>query len=420
MTSTGFGCCLADDMGLGKTIEIIAFLLARLKTGKKGGVSLILCPTSVISNWEHEFKKFAPSLKVQVHHGLSRTRNNAFISDVLKYNIVLTSYALLHRDIEFLSTVKWDGVIADEAQYVKNYSTKQSKAIRSLASNFRIALTGTPIENRLEDLRSIFEFINPGYLGSEKRFRKLFSNPIEKEGDEDATRALNRLVNPIILRRVKTDRKIISDLPEKDETKVFVPLTQEQASLYDATVTAMLESVEEKEGIERKGIILSAITKLKRLLDHPSLVSGDLDRRFNRSQKLVRLMEMLEEILGAKEKTLIFTQYVEAGKIIKETILKRFREEAMFLNGSTSRVMREQMVSRFQSPEGPRIFVISVKAGGFGINLTAATNVIHFDRWWNPSVEDQATDRAYRIGQSKQVHVYKFARLEPLRRRLTR
>ncbi len=408
MTGIGMGCCLADDMGLGKTIEVIAFLLERRRKTKKTGVSLIVCPTSVISNWAHEIRKFSPSLKVGVHHGLSRNKDAEFISKLVDYDVIMTSYALLQRDIEFLSKVGWDGVIADEAQYVKNYSSKQSKALRALKAGYRLALTGTPIENRLEDLRSIFDFINPGYLGGEKRFRELFSSPIENEGNEEAAGTLNRLVSPFILRRVKSDRKIISDLPEKDEVKCYVPVTEEQASLYDATVSSMMDAIAEKEGIERKGIILSTITKLKRLLDHPSMVSGDSDRRIDRSQKLIRLMEMLQEIHGTGEKTLIFTQYVEAGKIIKEAIIKRFQEEALFMSGSTSRIMREQMVERFQNPEGPRIFVISLKAGGFGINLTAASNVIHFDRWWNPSVEDQATDRAYRIGQSKRVHVYKF------------
>ncbi len=406
MTGAGFGCCLADDMGLGKTIEIIAFLVDRLKNN--GSTSLILCPTSVISNWNHEIHKFAPSLRVYIHHGISRKKDDNFIDAITDYNIVLTSYSLLQRDIKFLAQVNWDGIIADEAQYIKNYSTKQSKAIRSLQGNFKIALTGTPIENRLQDLRSIFEFINPGYLGKEKKFRETFSIPVERYGDENAMNALNTLVNPMILRRVKTDKNIIEDLPDKEEVKVYIPLTGEQASLYEATVKTMLESVNNKKGIERKGVILSTITKLKRILDHPSLVSGDLDRRIDRSEKLVRLREMLEEAIESNQKTLVFTQYTDAGKIIKEEMLRKLGEEVLYLNGSTPMSLRQNMVERFQNPEGPKIFIISVKAGGAGINLTAATNVIHFDRWWNPSVEDQATDRAYRIGQLKNVHVYKF------------
>ena len=407
MVDMGLGCCLADDMGLGKTIQILAFLQHRKKTGQ-GGVTLVVCPTSVISNWMHEIKRFTPRLKFLVHHGTMRAKENEFINVVPEYDLVLTSYSLLTKDQDFLSKVRWDGIVADEAQAVKNYSTKQSKALRSLQAEFRIAMTGTPIENRLDDLRSIFEFINPGYLGSENSFRQRFTLPIEREKSDEASSKLNRLVNPFILRRVKTDQKIISDLPQKNEMKVFVPITKEQATLYQASVESMISSLKDSEGIAKKGIILASITKLKRLLDHPSLVSGDLDTRIERSQKMVRLLEMLNEILEDNEKVLIFTQYVETGKIIKENVMKRLNREAMFLSGSTPRGIREQMVQRFQEPGGPMVFIISVKAGGFGINLTAASNVIHFDRWWNPSVEDQATDRAYRIGQSKNVNVYKF------------
>ena len=407
MVDVGLGCCLADDMGLGKTIQILAFLQNRKKSGQKS-VTLVVCPTSVISNWVHEIGKFTPKLKFLVHHGTMRANENDFINVVPEYDLVLTSYSLLTKDQDFLSKVRWDGIIADEAQAIKNYGTKQSKAIRSLQAEFRIAMTGTPIENRLDDLRSIFEFINPGFLGNENSFRQRFTLPIEREKSNETSSKLNRLVNPFILRRVKTDKKIISDLPEKNEMKVFVPITKEQATLYQASVEGMISSLKNKDGIAKKGIILATITKLKRLLDHPSLVSGDLDIRIERSQKMLRLLEMLNEILEDNEKVLIFTQYVETGKIIKENVMKRLNHEAMFLSGSTPRGIREQMVRRFQEPGGPMVFIISVKAGGFGINLTAASNVIHFDRWWNPSVEDQATDRAYRIGQSKNVNVYKF------------
>ncbi len=408
MSKIQMGSCLADDMGLGKTIEVIAFLLNRIRNDGIRGASLIICPTSVLSNWLHEIEKFAPELKAFIHQGALRWKDKAFIDNATNSDIVLTSYSVLQRDIQFISKVKWDGVIADEAQYIKNAGTKQSRAVRSISANFRIALTGTPIENRLEDLRSIFEFINPGYLLSEKKFREHFSTPISKFDDEEAAKKLNLLVNPFILRRVKTDQNIISDLPEKEEMKVFVPISEEQASLYEATVNAMLEDVKDADGIKRKGIVLATITKLKRLLDHPSMVTGDRNIEFERSQKLERLLEMLEETLENNEKTLIFTQYIEAGKIIKESILKRFHEESLFLSGSTPGIMREEMIRRFQEKDGPKTFIISVRAGGFGINLTAASNVIHFDRWWNPSVEDQATDRAYRIGQEKKVRVYKY------------
>ena len=407
LSDLGFGSCLADDMGLGKTIQIIAYLLHR-KQSKSGGVTLIVCPTSVVTNWLHELGKFAPTLKVLVHHGIDRRKEDAFISDLVGYDVVLTSYSLVQRDFQTISKVNWDGIVADEAQYIKNQWTKQSKAIKALQGNFRIALTGTPIENRLSELWSIFEFINPGYLGTQKRFRDLFAVPVEKEGDERAGSVLSRLIAPLVLRRLKSDRRIAPDLPEKDEAKVYVPVTQEQATLYSATVEGMLQSLEDKEGIERKGMVLATITKLKRLLDHPSLVSGDTDRRSERSQKLKRLLEMLEETVSDGRKALVFTQYVDAGKIIKEETQRLLGQEVLLLSGEVPRPLRDQMVQRFQDNNGPKIFVISVRAGGFGLNLTAATTVFHFDRWWNPAVEDQATDRAYRIGQTKNVQVYKF------------
>ncbi len=408
MAGYGFGCCLADDMGLGKTIEIISYMLKRHESQENKGVTLVVCPTSVISNWVHELNKFAPSLRVHVHHGSDRMKEQELVDTIINYDVVITSYSLLTRDFNILYKINWEGIVADEAQYIKNSGTKQSRAIRSLSAMYRIALTGTPIENRLEDLRSIFDFINPGYLGGEKTFKKNFTEPIIKEGDDTVSDKLGRLVGPFILRRVKTDKNVISDLPEKEEIKLYVPVSREQATLYAATVKAMLEDVEELKGIKRSGIILSTITKLKRLMDHPSLVSGDKNYNEERSEKMVRLMDMLEEILANGEKVLIFTQYIEAGKIIKELIIKRFHEEALFLSGNVPRIVREQMIERFQNAGGPKIFIISVKAGGAGINLTAATNVIHFDRWWNPAVENQATDRAYRIGQSKLVRVYKF------------
>ena len=296
MVDVGLGCCLADDMGLGKTIQILAFLQNRKKSGQKS-VTLVVCPTSVISNWVHEIGKFTPKLKFLAHHGAMRANENDFINVVPEYDLVLTSYSLLTRDQDFLSKIRWDGIIADEAQAIKNYGTKQSKAIRSLQAEFRIAMTGTPIENRLDDLRSIFEFINPGFLGTENSFRQRFTLPIEREKSDEASSKLNRLVNPFILRRVKTDKKIISDLPEKNEMKVFVPITKEQATLYQASVEGMISSLKNSEGIAKKGIILATITKLKRLLDHPSLVSGDLDIRIERAQKMLRLLEMLNEIL---------------------------------------------------------------------------------------------------------------------------
>ncbi len=404
MTNLGFGCCLADDMGLGKTIEIIAFLLDKKIKGK----TLIVCPTSVISNWYHELTKFSPSFRVYMHNGLKRLKDDEFIKNLKKYDIVITSYPIIRRDIPFISKINWEGVISDESQYIKTYYSKQSRAIRNIKSDYKIALTGTPVENNLYDLWSIFEFLNPSLLGNEKFFREHFVIPVQKDNDQDSLKTLSKIVSPFILRRVKTDKNVIDDLPEKEEIKTYIPITEEQATLYEAFVKAMEKSLEGADKMKKRGIVLSTIMKLKRLLDHPSLVSGDQNFRVERSEKLVRLLEMVSEIVDNHEKVVVFTQYVETGKIIKESIQKKLNVEAYFLSGSTPGYTRENMINSFQDINGPMVFIISLKAGGSGINLTAANNVIHFDRWWNPSVEDQATDRVYRIGQSKKVNVYKF------------
>ncbi len=405
---TGFGCCLADDMGLGKTIEVISYILSRKENNNSNGTTLIICPTSVITNWDHEIKRFAPELNVLMHHGSRREKEEALISSIHNFDVVLTSYSIATRDYSTLINVNWDGIIIDEAQYIKNRWTKQSNAIKSFKSNYRIALTGTPIENRLDELWSIFDFINPGYLGPQKKFRENFEIPVEKGNDKHALNVLSRLARPFILRRLKSDKKVAPDLPEKNEMKLYVPVTKEQSILYDKIVNGMMNAIEDSDNIKRRGIVLAAITKLKRILDYPSLVTEDKDISIDRSQKLRRLMDMLYEIRSDNEKVLIFTQYKDAGKILKEVIQKEMNEEVLFLSGESSRKLRDTMVNRFQKESGPAIFIISLKAGGFGLNLTAATNVIHFDRWWNPSVENQATDRAYRIGQTRNVNVYKF------------
>ena len=405
---TGFGCCLADDMGLGKTIEVISYILRRKENNNSNGTTLIICPTSVITNWEHEINRFAPELNILIHHGIKREKGEALISSISKFNVVLTSYSIATRDYSTLVNGNWDGIIIDEAQYIKNRWTKQSNAIKSYKSNYRIALTGTPIENRLDELWSIFEFINPGYLGPQKKFRENFELPIEKGNNKHALDVLSRLVRPFILRRLKTDKKVAPDLPGKNEMKLYVPVTREQAVLYDKTVNEMMDAIENSDNIKRRGIVLAAITRLKRILDYPSLVTEDRNITIDRSQKLRRLVDMIYEIRSNKEKALIFTQYKDTGKILKEVIQREMDEDVLFLSGESSRKLRDTMINRFQKESGPGIFIISLRAGGFGLNLTAATNVIHFDRWWNPSVENQATDRAYRIGQTKNVSVYKF------------
>ncbi len=408
MTDMGFGCCLADDMGLGKTIEVIAYLLSLKEKGETGRPSLIVCPTSVITNWQREIEKFAPGMKVMVHHGTDRLRGKRFLRSAMRSDAVISSYALLSRDEKLLSNIKWRDIILDEAQNIKNEGAKQSMSAKRLAADRRIALTGTPIENRLLELKSIFDFLNPGYFGSVDKFKKDYSIPIERYGDDAASAELKSLVNPFILRRVKTDRSIIRDLPDKQETKVYCAVTKEQATLYSATVDDMIARIAQAEGMERKSLVLGTMIKLKQLLDHPSLLTKDKLRGDGRSGKLVRLFEMLEEVYDEGARALIFTQFIGAGQLIKEGIERRFGGDVPFLHGSVPRSERDGMIKAFQEGTGPGAFVISTKAGGFGLNLTAASYVFHFDRWWNPAVENQATDRAHRIGQTKNVQVYKF------------
>jgi SNF2 family DNA or RNA helicase len=421
----GLGACLADDMGLGKTIQLIAFLLNLQEKKALEAPTLLVCPTSVLGNWEREVKKFGPSLKVMLHHGDNRPKGKALAKAAESKHLVITSYALIHRDLKDLQSVSWQGVVLDEAQNVKNPDAKQSQAARQLEAQFRIALTGTPVENRLSELWSILDFLNPGYLGPKNFFQRRFATPIERYGDTDSLKTLRSLVQPFILRRLKTDRDIIQDLPEKQEMTVFCGLTNEQASLYQNMVDKSLAQIEESEGIQRKGIILALLVKLKQICNHPalflkeegdgktgaksatsSLQSSVFDRR---SGKLQRLEEMLEEVVLEGDRALIFTQFAEWGKLLKAHLERQLGREVLFLYGSTPKKQREEMVDRFQQdPQGPRIFILSLKAGGVGLNLTRANHVFHFDRWWNPAVENQATDRVFRIGQTRNVQVHKF------------
>jgi SNF2 family DNA or RNA helicase len=403
----GLGACLADDMGLGKTIQTLALLQREWHESKRP--SLLICPTSVVANWKKEAERFTPDLPVLIHHGGQRTRGAAFGKQVEPYALILSSYSLLYRDRELFENVSWAGIILDEAQNVKNAQTKQSQAARALRADYRIALTGTPIENHVGDLWSILEFLNPGWLGTQSDFRKRFFIPIQAEQDADAAARLKRLTAPFILRRLKTDKSIIADLPDKLEMKVFCNLTREQATLYQAVVEELNESLESTEGIQRKGIILATLTKLKQVCNHPAHFLGDNSVIPNRSGKLSRLTEMLEEIHEAGERVLVFTQFTEMGEILKKHLQETFGKEVLFLHGGVSREGRVRMVDRFQGEgDGPHVFVLTVKAGGTGLNLTAAQHVFHFDRWWNPAVENQATDRAFRIGQTKNVQVHKF------------
>ncbi len=404
----GLGACLADDMGLGKTIQTLALLQREWQLYKRP--SLLICPTSVVANWMKEAERFTPGLPVLIHHGGQRTRSAAFAKQVQQYALVLTSYSLLHRDRELFEQVPWAGVILDEAQNVKNPQTKQAQAARALKADYRIALTGTPVENHVGDLWSIFEFLNPSWLGTVSDFRKRFFIPIQAEQDQNAAARLRRLTAPFILRRLKTDKSIIADLPDKLEMKVFCTLTREQATLYQSVVDDLNKSLESAEGIQRKGVILATLTKLKQVCNHPAHFLGDKSAIAGRSGKLARLTEMLEEVLETGERALVFTQFTEMGEILKAHLQETFGKEVLFLHGGVPREARVRMVERFQSdsPDAPRVFLLSLKAGGTGLNLTQAQHVFHFDRWWNPAVENQATDRAFRIGQTKNVQVHKF------------
>jgi len=414
----GLGACLADDMGLGKTVQTLALIERDWEAGGKRQPTLLICPMSVVGNWQKEATRFTPNLPVMVHHGGARTKGAAFKKQAKTHALVVTSYALMHRDYEIFKAVPWAGVILDEAQNIKNPQTKQAQAARAMPAEYRIALTGTPVENHVGDLWSIMEFLNPGLLGTQAEFKRSFHVPIQAYRDHDATARLKRLTGPFILRRLKTDKSIIADLPEKLEMKVFCTLTKEQATLYEAVVQEATDAIEGAEGIQRKGMVLATLTKLKQVCNHPVNFLGDNSQTPGRSGKLARLTEMLEEALEEGDRALIFTQYSEMGTILRRHLQEAFGREVLFLHGAVSKTQRDRMVERFQSRDGPPIFVLSVKAGGTGLNLTAANHVFHFDRWWNPAVENQATDRAFRIGQTRRVQVHKFLCVGTLEERI--
>ncbi|MBI4286301.1 MAG: DEAD/DEAH box helicase [Chloroflexi bacterium] len=418
----GLGACLADDMGLGKTIEFIALMLHE-RADRKGKPSprptLLVCPMSVVGNWQREVQRFGPSLKVMVHHGADRLSGRAFEREARRHDLVISTYALVHRDEGLFSRISWERIALDEAQNIKNPAAKQTQAIKKLRANRRVALTGTPVENRLSELWSIMDFLNPSYLKSATDFRASFVIPIEKYRNSARAETLKRLVQPFVLRRVKTDPAVISDLPEKMEMKVFCHLTQEQATLYQAIMKEMLERIEDAEGIARKGLVLATLARLKQVCNHPAHFLRDGSKLPGRSGKLARLEEMLEEVLAEGDKALIFTQFAEMGMMLRSHLRETFGRETLFLHGGTTKDQRDAMVQRFQSGQGgPPLFILSLKAGGLGLNLTAANHVFHFDRWWNPAVENQATDRAFRIGQKRNVQVHKFVCLGTLEERI--
>ena len=392
------------------TVQLLGLLAAERPEilEERPGPTLLVCPMSVVGNWQREAERFTPGLRVHVHHGSERLGGEALAEVAAGTDVVVTTYALVARDREALAAVEWGRVVLDEAQNVKNSAAAQTRAVRSLPARHRIALTGTPVENRLSELWSIMEFLNPGLLGPASGFRSRFAVPVERYGDEEAAARLKRVTGPFILRRLKTDRSVISDLPDKIEMKVYCNLTAEQASLYQAVVDDMLARIAESEGIERRGLVLATMLKLKQVCNHPAHLLGDGSALAGRSGKLARLEEVLEEVLAEGDKALCFTQFAELGHRLRAHLTERFGREVLFLHGGTPKRQRDEMVARFQDEHGPALFLLSLKAGGTGLNLTAASHVIHYDRWWNPAVEDQATDRAFRIGQRRDVQVRKL------------
>ena len=368
---------------------------------------------SVVGNWMHETRRFCPTLRVLVHHGVDRPTDDAFVERAADADLVITTYALAHRDRETIERVAWHRVVLDEAQYIKNPAAKQTQAVRAISADRRIALTGTPVENRLSELWSIMDFLNPGYLGGPSAFRTRFAVPVERYRDARRAEQLRGLVRPFILRRLKTDPTVVSDLPDKIESREFCHLTTEQATLYEQCVKRMLAEVERSEGIQRRGLVLATLIKLKQICNHPSQMLKDLadgaPPSLGRSGKCIRLIEMLGEVLAEGDRALVFTQFRQMGSILVQLLQRELGRDVLFLHGGTPQRQRTSMVESFQSPGSAHpVLVVSLKAGGVGLNLTAATHVFHFDRWWNPAVENQATDRAYRIGQTRTVQVHKF------------
>ncbi|MGY0503548.1 DEAD/DEAH box helicase [Nocardia sp. FBN12] len=425
MSRLNCGAILADDMGLGKTVQVLALLAHEREAAEAGagvGPTLLVCPMSVVGNWQREAQRFTPDLRVLVHHGPSRLTGAEFAAAVRDCDLVVTTYALLARDVTLLSEQQWERIVLDEAQHIKNAVTRQARAARALTARHRLALTGTPVENRLEELRALFDFAMPKLLGSPQSFRAKFAVPIERERDQQAIDRLRLITDPFVLRRLKTDPTVISDLPEKLEMTVRANLTVEQAALYQAVVDDMLEKLEDAKGMARKGAVLGALTRLKQVCNHPAHYLGDgspiLRRGGHRSGKLALVEDVLDAVQADGEKALLFTQFREFGDLILPYLTERFGAPIPFLHGGVTKQRRDDMVTSFQGENGPPLMLLSLKAGGTGLNLTAANHVIHLDRWWNPAVENQATDRAFRIGQQRAVQVRKLVCVDTIEERI--
>jgi len=398
----GLGLCIADDMGLGKTIQVISFILKLKEEKRLKNPVLVVCPTTLVGNWQKECQKFAPTLNVSIYYGSERRL-------ILKNkDVVITTYGILRRDLEKFKDIKWELLIIDEAQNIKNPSTEQTKAVKSLNASSYIAMSGTPVENRLTELWSIFDFTIRGYLWNLSKFTRDYAIPIERYRDKNQIEKLKKITAPFLLRRLKIDKTIINDLPEKIIFDEYCYLAKEQTALYQEVVERGLKEIEEKEGIERKGLIFKLITSLKQICNHPVhyLKRGNPTKEL--SGKAEKTIEILEKTLDINEKALIFTQYKEMGEILLDIIKNELGEEALFFHGELPRTKRDKIIMEFQENDSKKLMIISLKAGGVGLNLTSATNVIHYDLWWNPAVEEQATDRTYRIGQTRNVTVHRL------------
>ena len=413
MREQKFGACLADDMGLGKTIQLITYMLYTVETLKAETPTIVICPTSVLGNWQKELERFAPSLKVYTHYSGNRIKTEALLSVLREErpHVVLTTYGTVSNDAELLAKMPFASIVLDEAQNIKNMQTLQSRAIRKLNGQHHIALTGTPVENRLSELWAIFDFIHKGYLGSFGKFSENYIVPVERDDSEKHKQILRAKIQPFLLRRTKRDPELMLNLPEKQETQEFCPLTVEQAALYEGFIQDTMADIDQLSGFEKKGRILKMLNKLKQLCNHPALYLkepfDDAKSMLERSVKLKNIVELAAGIVQNGEQCLIFTQYIGMGELIQHCFNELYDIDVPFLTGSMSKRQRDQLVEAFQAGEFP-IFILSLKAGGTGLNLTAANHVLHADRWWNPAVENQATDRAYRIGQTQFVQVHKF------------
>lgn len=407
LSRLGLGACLADDMGLGKTLQTLALIQHHRDRGELRPV-LLICPTSVLENWRIEMRRFLPKMTSYLHHGRKRSQGEDFLREIEGKAMVLSSYAILQREASLYQKVDWAGVVLDEAQNIKNPDTLQARAARGIKSDWRIVLTGTPVENHVGDLWSIMEFLMPGLLGNRRYFTNEYVRPIQENHDTALMESLKHRVGPFIMRRMKTDKDIVPDLPQKIETKVFCGLKKEQVQLYSDVSAELNRSIAGATGIQRKGMVLAGLTRIKQICDHPSLVTKDENFDPERSSKMERLFALAEEMFETGDRTLIFTQYVEMGNILKAQLQERFGKEALFLHGGVFKDVRDKMVRRFQESVGAQFFILSLKAGGVGLNLTNANRVVLYDRWWNPAVEQQAIDRAYRIGQTRNVQVHVF------------